>query len=141
ALQGNPDSRFCHLCGKKITAPNGLPVDSLPTFEPTATTYLRFAERMIETKQFDKAREYLKEGLSIDPQSVPILLRLADVYAQASEFSESLVLLKQAQAVKEDPRIADRIKQLEVKITIYEQARSLNLSPEEFDKLVNLIQK
>ncbi len=141
ALQGNPDSRFCHLCGKKITAPNGLPVDSLPTFEPTATTYLRFAERMIETKQYDKARDYLKEGLAIDPQSVPILLRLADVYAQASEFAESLVLLRQAQAVKEDPRIADRIKQLEVKITIYEQARSLNLSPEEFDKLVNLIQK
>lgn len=141
ALQGNPDSRFCHLCGKKITAPNGLPVDSLPTFEPTATTYLRFAERMIEMKQFEKARTYLKDGLAIDPQSVSILLRLADVYAQASEFAESLVLLKQAQAVKEDPRIADRIKQLEVKITIYEQARSLNLSPEEFDKLVNLIQK
>lgn len=141
ALQGNPDSRFCHLCGKKITAPNDLPVDSLPVFEPTATTYLRFAERMIEMKQFEQARVYLKDGLAIDPESVPILLRLADVYAHSSEFAESLVLLRQAQAVKPDTRIADRIKQLEVKITIYEQARSLNLSPEEFDKLVNLIQK
>jgi len=141
ALQVNPDSRFCNLCGKKITAPNDLPVDSLPVFEPTATTYLRFAERMIETEQVDQARTYLKEGLSLDPDSVPILVRLADVCAQTSEYAESLHLLRKAQALKPDPRIEDRIKQLEVKNTIFQQARNLNLSQDEFDKLVNLIQK
>ncbi|HOY68640.1 MAG TPA: tetratricopeptide repeat protein [Candidatus Ozemobacteraceae bacterium] len=140
-LQSNPDSRFCHLCGKKITAPNDLPVDSLPVFEPTATTYLRFAERMIDSEQYDKAREYLRSGLALDPESVPLLVRLGDVYAQASEFAESLRLLRQAQALKPDPRVDERIKQLEVKNTIFQQARSLNLAPEEFSKLVNLIQK
>ncbi|HEY9070236.1 MAG TPA: nucleotide exchange factor GrpE [Candidatus Ozemobacteraceae bacterium] len=140
-LQSNPDSRFCHLCGKKITAPNDLPVDSLPVFEPTATTYLRFAERMIDSDQYEKAREYLRAGLALDPESVPLLVRLGDVYAQASEFAESLRLLRQAQALKPDPRVDERIKQLEVKNTIFQQARSLNLAPEEFSKLVNLIQK
>ncbi len=141
ALQVNPDSRFCNLCGKKITAPNDLPVDSLPVFEPTATTYLRFAERMLETNQLEQARVYLKEGLALDPESVPILVRLADVCAQTSEYAESLLLLRQAQSLKPDPRVEDRIKQLEVKNTIFQQARNLNLSQDEFDKLVNLIQK
>ncbi len=141
SLQSNADSRFCHMCGQKIVAPNGLPVDSLPVFEPTPTTYLRFAERMIEKGEHTKAKEYLKTGLTLDPQFIPILICLAEVHAHGSEFAEAIDLLRQAVSLKPDPILADRIQALEVKNTIFMQARSLNLPKEEFEKLVNLIQK
>lgn len=141
ALQSNSESRFCHMCGQKITAPNGLPVDSLPTFEPTATTYLRFAERMIEKGEIGRAKEYLDEGLKLDPESIPLLLKAADVHAHDSEFSDAIDLLQQAANIKPDARVEEKMKSLEIKNTIFQQARSLNLPPDEFSKLINLIQK
>jgi molecular chaperone GrpE (heat shock protein) len=141
AVQSNADSRFCHLCGQKIIAPNGLPVDSLPVFEPTPTTYLRFAERAVDRSDFAKAKEYLQEGLRIDPHYVPLLNRLADVCAVNSEFQEALDLLKRSIDLKADPAVQDKLHALEIKNTIFHQAQSLNLPPDEFEKLVSLIQK
>ena len=60
ALQSNSDSKFCHMCGAKMVAPNGLPVDSLPEFDPTPTTYLRFAEAMKNKKNLVQAKTYLE---------------------------------------------------------------------------------
>ncbi len=139
-LQSNPDSRFCHMCGARMTAPNGLPIESLPWFEPTPTTYLRFAERMIERQRLDEARNYLSEGLKIDPEFVPLLVKMAEVHSQSSEFPEAIQLLQKAVALKPDQRLSDQIKALEVKNTIFQQARALNLPSDEFEKLVNLIQ-
>ncbi|MBF0499868.1 MAG: nucleotide exchange factor GrpE [Candidatus Riflebacteria bacterium] len=140
-MQTNADSRFCHLCGAKIVAPNGLPVDSLPTFEPTPATYLRFADRMIEESRYSEARIYLEDGLSLDGEFVPILVRLADVHGFASEFSKAVEVLQKAVALKPDPKLVERIHALEVKNTISKQAKSLNLPPGEFDKLMKLIQE
>ncbi len=141
AMQSMGDSRFCHLCGAKIVAPSGLPVDNLPVFEPTPTTYLRFAERMIEKQDLDSAKTNLHNGLELDPNYVPILIRLGDVHALASEFTEAIDYLQRATLLKPDSKVAEKIKALEVRNTIYQQARSLNLPPEEFDKLISLIQK
>lgn len=141
STQSNSESRFCHLCGSKIVAPNELPVDSLPYFEPTSTTYLRFAERMIEKSELPKAKEYLLEGLNLDSNSVPVLIKLSDVHAMISEFDEGMECLQKAAQIKPDERITERIKFLEVRNSIFQQARNLNLPPEEFEKLVSLIQK
>ncbi|MFZ2957860.1 MAG: hypothetical protein WA705_13315 [Candidatus Ozemobacteraceae bacterium] len=141
SVQSNPDSRFCHLCGTKIVAPNGLPVDSLPTFEPTPTTFLRFADRMIEMRCYDKAGKYLRDGLALDGDFVPILVRLADVHGYASEYGAAIEVLKKAVSLKPDARLLERIRALEVKNTIFKQAKSLNLPPGEFEKLVKLIQE
>jgi molecular chaperone GrpE (heat shock protein)/uncharacterized coiled-coil DUF342 family protein len=141
AMQSNPDSRFCHMCGAKMVAPNGLPVDSLPEFEPTPTTYHRFAERMMEKGDLDKAKEYLQAGLELDSNFVPLLVQLGQIYGSESKFEEALELLKKAHNLKQDDKIQEKIAALEVKYNIFKQAQSLKLDPEEFSKLVNLIQK
>jgi molecular chaperone GrpE (heat shock protein) len=141
AMQSNPDSRFCHMCGAKIVAPNGLPVDSLPEFEPTPATYQRFAERMIIKGDMEKAKEYLQSGLELDPNFVPLLVKLGDILGSESKFEEALELLKKANNLKQDSKIQEKIAALEVKLNIFKQAQSLKLDPEEFSKLVNLIQK
>jgi len=139
-LQSSPDSRFCNMCGQKIVAPNNLPIESLPWFEPTPTTYLRFAERMIEKEMIGDAKNYLMEGLKIDPDFIPLMVRLAEVHSIQSEFPEAISLLQRAITLKPDPRISDQVKALEVRNTIYQQARALNLPQGEFDKLISLLQ-
>lgn len=141
AVQSNPDSRFCHLCGSKIVAPNGLPVDSLPEFEPSPTTYQRFAERMLERNLQGPAKEYILAGLAIDPNFVPLMTRLADILAAESQFEEAMNLLKKANSLKADPKTQEKIQALETKLNIFKQAKSLKLSAEEFEKLLHLIQK
>jgi molecular chaperone GrpE (heat shock protein) len=141
ATQSHSDSKFCHMCGAKMVAPNNLPVDNLPVFEPTSTTYLRFAERMLEKKLVDKAKVYLNDGLKLDPNSVPVLVKLADVHALASEFDDAIASLQKASLLKPDAKISDKIKNLEVRNSIFQQARNLDLPPEELEKLVSLIQK
>jgi molecular chaperone GrpE (heat shock protein) len=136
AMQSNPD-----MCGAKIVAPNGLPVDSLPEFEPTPATYQRFAERMIIKGDMEKAKEYLQSGLELDPNFVPLLVKLGDILGSESKFEEALELLKKANNLKQDSKIQEKIAALEVKLNIFKQAQSLKLDPEEFSKLVNLIQK
>jgi tetratricopeptide (TPR) repeat protein len=129
------------MCGAKIVAPNGLPVDSLPEFEPTPATYQRFAERMIIKGDMEKAKEYLQSGLELDPNFVPLLVKLGDILGSESKFEEALELLKKANNLKQDSKIQEKIAALEVKLNIFKQAQSLKLDPEEFSKLVNLIQK
>ncbi|GAB4272048.1 MAG: hypothetical protein Kow0029_10320 [Candidatus Rifleibacteriota bacterium] len=140
-MQSNPDSRFCHMCGAKMVAPNGLPVDSLPEFEPTPATYQRFAERMIEKGEIEQAKEYLKAGLELDPNFVPLMVKLGEIYGSEQRFEEALELLRKAYSLKADPGVKEKIHALEVKLNIFQQAQSLKLDPEEFSKLVNLIQK
>lgn len=140
-MQSQEDSRFCHKCGSRITAPNALPIESIPVFQPTSNTYLRFAERMTEINKIDRAREYLEEALRLDNNFVPGLVKLADVHAGASEFPVAINYLKRAALLKPELKIADRIRDLEVRNSIYQQARNLNLPPEEFEKLISLIQK
>ncbi|MBU1107072.1 MAG: hypothetical protein KKB51_10420 [Candidatus Riflebacteria bacterium] len=141
ATQSNPDSRFCHLCGAKIAAPNGLPVDSLPEFEPTPITYQRFADSMIRHGYTDRAREYLMAGLDLDGNFAPIMTRLADILAHESKFEDALELLKKANTIKPDAKTQEMIRAIETKLNIFKQAQSLKLAPEEFEKLLNLIQK
>ena len=141
ATQSNPDSRFCHMCGSKITAPNGLPVDSLPEFEPTPITYQRFADSMLRHGDTDKAREYLMAGLDLDGNFAPIMTRLADILAHESKFEEALELLQKANTIKPDVKTREMIQAIETKLNIFKQAQSLKLAPEEFEKLLNLIQK
>ncbi|EKD81923.1 MAG: hypothetical protein ACD_39C01566G0001 [uncultured bacterium] len=141
ATQSNPDSRFCHLCGSKIVAPNGLPVDSLPEFEPTPITYQRFADSMIRHGDTSRAREYLMAGLDLDGNFAPIMTRLADILAHESKFEDALELLKKANMIKPDAKTQEMIRAIEVKLNIFKQAQSLKLAPEEFEKLLNLIQK
>jgi len=141
ATQSNPDSRFCHMCGSKIAAPNGLPVDSLPEFEPTPITYQRFADSMLRHGNTDKAREYLMAGLDLDGNFAPIMTRLADILAHESKFEEALELLQKANTIKPDAKTKEMIQAIETKLNIFKQAQSLKLAPEEFEKLLNLIQK
>ena len=141
ATQSNPDSRFCHLCGAKIAAPNGLPVDSLPEFEPTPITYQRFADSMLRHGKTDKAREYLMSGLDLDGNFAPIMTRLADILGHESKFADALELLNKANLIKPDPKTREKIQAIETKLNIFKQAQSLKLAPEEFEKLLNLIQK
>ncbi|PKL49903.1 MAG: hypothetical protein CVV42_04390 [Candidatus Riflebacteria bacterium HGW-Riflebacteria-2] len=141
ATQSNPDSRFCHMCGAKITAPNGLPVDSLPEFEPTPITYQRFADSMLRHGNADKAREYLMAGLDLDGNFAPIMTRLAEILAHESKFADALELLQKANTIKPDAKTRDLIQAIETKLNIFKQAQSLKLAPEEFEKLLNLIQK
>lgn len=141
AVQSNPDSRFCHMCGSKILAPNGLPIDSLPEFEPTPATYQRFADSMIARGMHDQAKVYLQAGLELDPDFVPLMVRLADIHASESRFAEALELLKRVNSSKEDRKVQEKIRALEVKLSIFNQAQALKLAPEEFDKLLHLIQK
>ncbi len=141
AIQSNPDSRFCHLCGAKIVAPNGLPVDSLPEFEPSPVTYQRFAERMLEVNNQTKAKEYILAGLKLDQNFVPLMIKLADILTAESKFEEAMELLKKANSLKADAKIQERIQSIETKVSIFKQAKSLKLSPEEFEKLLHLIQK
>ncbi len=140
-MQSNPDSRFCHMCGAKMVAPNGLPVDSLPEFSPTPATYQRFAERMAEKGNIEKAKEYLQSGLELDANFVPLLTKLGEITASESNYEEALELLKKAYNLKKDVKIQEKISAIEVKLNIFKQAQSLKLDPEEFSKLVNLIQK
>lgn len=139
--QSNADSRFCHLCGKRIIAPNGLPVDGLPEFEPNATTYERFADRELEKGNVQKAREYLEAGLEVDPNTVSLLVKHADVLVADSKFEEAMKLLSRASSLKQDEKIDNKMKSLEVKLNILRQAENLQLDPEEFEKLMTLIQK
>ncbi len=139
--QSNSDSRFCHMCGTKIVAPNGLPIDTLPEFEPTPSTYQRFASSMIARKNQEQAKFYLQAGLDLDPDYVPLMIGLADIYASESRFEEAVALLKKANQAKEDAKLVEKIQALEVKLNIFKQAKALNLPPEEFDKLIHLIQK
>ncbi len=140
-MQSNPDSRFCHMCGAKMVAPNGLPVDSLPEFSPTPATYQRFAERMAEKGNVEQAKEYLQSGLNLDANFVPLLTKLGEILASESNYEEALELLKKAYNLKKDAKIQEKISAIEVKLNIFKQAQSLKLDPEEFSKLVNLIQK
>ncbi len=141
ATQSNPDSRFCHLCGAKIVAPNGLPVDSLPEFEPSPVTYQRFAERMLELNDQERARDYILAGLELDSNFVPLMVRLADIYMAESKFEDAMDLLKKAYSLKADPKTNEKIQSLETKLSIFKQAKNLKLSAEEFEKLLHLIQK
>ncbi|EKD83107.1 MAG: hypothetical protein ACD_39C00886G0001 [uncultured bacterium] len=43
--------------------------------------------------------------------------------------------------IKPDPKTREMIQAIEVKLNIFRQAKSLKLAPEEFEKLLNLIQK
>lgn len=140
-MQSNSDSRFCHMCGTKMVAPNGLAVDSLPVFEPTTTTYLRFAERAVTQDDYLQAKKYLQEGLRIDPNFVPILIQLAEVHAHDSEFDDAIKALQRALTIRKDPHLEEKLHAYVVKNTIFQQARTLNLDPEEFQKLITLIQK
>jgi molecular chaperone GrpE (heat shock protein) len=140
-LQSNSDSRFCHMCGAKMIAPNGLPVDSLPEFDPTPTTYLRFAEAMNSKDNLAQAKTYLEAGLALDPNFVPLMTQLAEIYANESQFEQSIELLTKANSIKPDSSLQEKIQAMEVKMNIFKQAQSLQLAPDEFDKLVNLIQK
>lgn len=140
-LQSNSDSRFCHMCGAKMIAPNGLPVDSLPEFDPTPTTYLRFAEAMREKGDLAQAKTYLEAGLALDPNFVPLMTQLAGIYANESQFEQAIELLSKANSIKPDASLQEKIQAMEVKMNIFKQAQSLHLAPDEFDKLVNLIQK
>ena len=141
AEQTNPESRFCHLCGAKILAPNGLPIDSLPVFEPTAITFNRFSERMLEKGNLTKAKEYIEAGLQIDSNYVPLILSMADVLISEAKFQEAVDYLKQAYDLKPDERTKLKIQNLEAKLNIFSQAKNLKLSSDEFDKLIHIIQK
>ncbi len=141
ADQTNPESRFCHLCGAKILAPNGLPIDSLPIFEPTAITFNRFSERMLEKGNLTKAKEYIESGLALDPNYVPLILSMADVLISESKFQESVDYLKHAYDLKPDERTKAKIQTIETKLNIFSQAKNLKLSSDEFDKLLHIIQK
>ena len=141
AEQTNSESRFCHLCGAKILAPNGLPIESLPIFEPTATTYNRFSERMIEKGRLSEAKDYIAAGLKIDPNYVPLILSMADVLISESKFQEAVDYLHHAYELKPDERTKAKINQIETKLSVLAQAKSLKLSSEEFDKLLHIIQK
>jgi molecular chaperone GrpE (heat shock protein) len=141
AEQTNPESRFCHLCGAKILAPNGLPIDSLPIFEPTAITFNRFSERMLEKGNLSKAKEYIEAGLQLDSNYVPLILSMADVLISESKFQEAVDYLKQAYDLKPDERTKLKIQNLETKLNIFSQAKNLKLSSDEFDKLLHIIQK
>ncbi len=141
ADQTNPESRFCHLCGAKILAPNGLPIDSLPVFEPTAITFNRFSERMLEKGNLNKAKEYIEAGLALDPNYVPLILSMADVLISESKFQEAVDYLKHAYDLKPDERTKAKIQTIETKLNIFSQAKNLKLSSDEFDKLLHIIQK
>lgn len=141
STQGNPDSKFCHMCGAKMVAPNGLPIDSLPEFEPTPATYQRFAERMISKGQLEEAKQYLHAGLELDQNYVPLMIKLGEILSSESKYEEALELFKKSINLKQDVQIQEKIQDIEVKLNIFKQAQSLKLDPEEFSKLVNLIQK
>lgn len=141
AEQTNSESRFCHLCGAKILAPNGLPIDSLPVFEPTATTYNRFSERMLEKGKLTQAKEYIAAGLQIDPNYVPLVLSMADVLITESKFQEAVDYLNHAYELKPDERTKSKIDQIKTKLNIVSQAKNLELSHEDIDKLLHIIQK
>ncbi len=139
--QTNPESRFCHLCGTRIVAPNGLSIDNLPIFEPTATTYSNFSQRMMEKGDLTKAKEYIEFGLNIDPNYLPLIFSMSDVLITESRFQEAIDYLERAYKIKPDERTRLKIQEIETKLNIFSNARSLNLSSEEFDKLIHLIQK
>ncbi len=141
AEQTNSESRFCHLCGAKILAPNGLPIDSLPVFEPTATTFNRFSERMLEKGKLSQAKEYIAAGLQIDPNYVPLVLSMADVLITESKFQEAVDYLNHAYELKPDERTKAKIDQIKTKLNIVSQAKNLELSHEDIDKLLHIIQK
>ena len=141
AEQTNSESRFCHLCGAKILAPNGLPIDSLPVFEPTATTFNRFSERMLEKGKLTQAKEYIAAGLQIDPNYVPLVLSMADVLITESKFQEAVDYLNHAYELKPDERTKVKIDQIKTKLNIVSQAKNLELSHEDIDKLLHIIQK
>ena len=140
-MQSNADSRYCHLCGAKIVAPNGLAIDSLPEFEPNAVTYHRFAERMLAKDRIEDARQYILDGLAIDSDYVPLITGYADILAAESNFAEALEMLNKANSIKFDAKTDEKIKSIETKLSIYNQAKNLKLSPEEIEKLLHLIQK
>ena len=141
ADQIDPESRYCHRCGSKILAPNGLPIDNLPIFEPTAITFNRFSERMLEKGNLSKAKEYIEAGLSLDSNYVPLILSMADVLISESKFQEAIDYLKQAYDLKPDERTKAKIQTIETKLNIFSQAKNLKLSSDEFDKLLHIIQK
>ena len=141
ADQINPESRYCHRCGAKILAPNGLPIDSLPIFEPTAITFNRFSERMLEKGNLTKAKEYIESGLALDSNYVPLILNMADVLISESKFQEAIDYLKHAYDLKPDERTQAKIQTIETKLNIFSQAKNLKLSSDEFDKLLHIIQK
>ena len=141
ADQINPESRYCHRCGAKILAPNGLPIDSLPIFEPTAITFNRFSERMLEKGNLSKAKEYIEAGLELDSNYVPLILSMADVLISESKFQEAIDYLKHAYDLKPDERTQAKIQTIETKLNIFSQAKNLKLSSDEFDKLLHIIQK
>lgn len=140
-MQTKNESKYCHMCGTKITAPNGLAVDSLPEFEPKAATYKGFADRALRDGDIDRAKEYILEGLDIDGKNVPLLVNLADIHQRNSEFQEARDTLSLAYSLKPDAKIKAKIDDLETRLSIFSQAKSLKLSAEEFDKLLDLIQK
>lgn len=140
-MQSNADSRYCHLCGAKIVAPNGLAIDSLPEFEANAVTYHRFAERMLAKDRIEDARQYILDGLAIDSDYVPLITGYADILAAESNFAEALEMLNKANSIKFDAKTDEKIKSIETKLSIYNQAKNLKLSPEEIEKLLHLIQK
>ncbi len=140
-MQSSADSKFCHLCGHQILAPNGLAIDSLPIFEPTAITYSKFAERMLEKGNEAMAKEYIQKGLGIDSNYLPLILKNADILANDSNFNEALEMLNKANSLKQDPKTEEKITAIETKLNIYNQAKNLKLSEEEIDKLLKLIQK
>jgi molecular chaperone GrpE (heat shock protein) len=140
-MQSSPDSKFCHLCGTQIMAPNGLSIDSLPEFEPTAITYGKFAERMLEKGDTQRGKDYILKGLEIDSNYLPLILSYADILSNESSFDEALAMLNKANSIKQDPKTEEKIAAIETKLNIYNQAKNLKLSQEEIEKLLQLIQK
>lgn len=140
-LQTNAESRFCHLCGEQIKAPNGLPVEQLPTFEPNAVTYQKFAESMINKEDYAKAKEYLTAGIALEPNNVPLNIAMADILTKESEYDEAMKYLKLANGLKPDSKTQEKIANLESRLSILAKAKELKLSPEEYEKLLLLIQK
>jgi tetratricopeptide (TPR) repeat protein len=96
---------------------------------------------MAEKGNVEQAKEYLQSGLNLDANFVPLLTKLGEILASESNYEEALELLKKAYNLKKDAKIQEKISAIEVKLNIFKQAQSLKLDPEEFSKLVNLIQK
>ena len=141
ASQQTPESRFCHICGTKFIAPNGLAIDSLPEFKPTATTYSNFSQRMLENGNMEKAKAYIQCGLEIDPNYLPLIFSMADVLISENKFQEAIDYLERAYKIRPDEKTRDKIHEIETKLNIFSQAKTLNLSQEEFENLLHLIQK
>lgn len=139
AMQSNYDDRFCPRCGTELKAPNGLPISSLPVYEPNAITYNKFAERMLEKHDLANAKKYIEAGLEIDSEYVPLLLRYADLLSDESNFEKALEIYNKANAIKPDSQTSEKIKSIETKLNIYNQLKALNVNSDLIEEMMSKI--